>query len=103
MLSVGSLVGIVTQLVGGGSPESQDIQRKVIEIFNSRLENGTLKLQREHVRLSISYVSYPIVSITMSLYIYECLYLQFYIIGRIVIMGSYLNNHEKCRVDAAFM
>ena len=49
LLSVGSFVGIVTQLVGGVSPESRDIQRKVIEIFNSRLENGKLKLQGEHV------------------------------------------------------
>ena len=50
LLSVGSFVSIVTQLVGGVSVEGVDIQRKVIEMFNSRLENGKLKLQREHVR-----------------------------------------------------
>ena len=50
LLSVGSFIGIVAQLVGGGDLEGRDIQHKVIEIFNSRLENGKLKLQREHVR-----------------------------------------------------
>ena len=50
LLSVGSFVTIVAQLLGGVSPESTDIQRKTVEILNSKLESGKLKLQREHVR-----------------------------------------------------
>ena len=50
LLSVGSFVTIVAQLLGGVSPEGTDIQRKTVEILNSKLESGKPKLQREHVR-----------------------------------------------------
>ena len=54
LLSVSSFIVIVTQLLGGVSSESVDVQQKTIEIFNSKLENGKLKLQREHVRMLLT-------------------------------------------------
>ena len=49
LLSVGSFVTVVTQLLGGIRSESIDVQQKTIEIFNSKLESGKLKLQKDNV------------------------------------------------------
>ena len=53
LLSVGSFVIVVTQLLGGVRSESIDVQQKAIEIFNSKLESRKLKLQRDHVCYAI--------------------------------------------------
>lgn len=55
LLSVGSLITIVTQLLSEVRSEGIDVQQKTIEIFNSKLENGKLKLQRDHVCRVITY------------------------------------------------
>ena len=75
LLSVGSFVAIITQLLGGASPESgSDIQRKTVEILNSKLEGGKLKLQREHVcslTSCISSKSMVIIGMDKQPYIYS--------------------------------